>query len=140
VIIIPAALALIREFEGCSLHAYLDPIGIPTIGYGSTHDVTLGMVITAQEASERLQDDVKSFADAVSIIVSPKLTSSQFSAAVCFAYNVKGWEHTPLFGYLAKGYTGLAAQHWCLYDKADGRPMEGLERRRKAELALFQTP
>lgn len=139
-ILAPAALSLIREFEGLRLEAYLDPIGRLTIGYGDTKDVVPGMVITALEAEQRLQDRVKEFADAVSLVVSPNLTSNQFSAAVCFAYNVRGWAETPLFGFLAKGYTGLATQHWLLYDKGDGKPMEGLERRRRAELDLFETP
>lgn len=139
-ILAPAALALIQEFEGLRLDAYLDPIGKLTIGYGSTRYVTLGMVITEAEAETRLAEDVKEFADAVALFVSPKLTNNQFSAAVCFAYNVKEWQHTPLFEFLRLGYIWLASRHWLLYDKADGVPMEGLERRRAAELALFQTP
>lgn len=139
----PAALALIREREGLSLVATPDPQtkGDPwAIGYGDTRGVVPGMVITALEAEQRLQDRVKEFADAVSLVVSPKLNPNQFGAAVCFAYNVRNWQETPLFGFLAKGYTGLATQHWLLYEKADGVPMEGLLKRREAELALFQSP
>ncbi len=135
-------LSLIREFEGLRLEAYPDPAtsGDPyTIGYGCTHGVTPGMVITLEQANAWLDRDAKDVADEVSLVVSPSLTDNQFAACVCFAYNVKGWRETPLFGFLEKGYTGIASQHWLLYDKAAGVPMAGLERRRQAELALFQS-
>ena len=49
-------LNLIKEFEGCRLEAYLDPAGVPTIGYGHTSGVKMGQVITQNTADEYLRD------------------------------------------------------------------------------------
>jgi len=64
-----SGLALIRQFEGLRLRAYLCPAGIPTIGYGSTTGVQMGQTITAERAEELLRDDVRQFEAAVSRLV-----------------------------------------------------------------------
>jgi lysozyme len=54
----PAGLALIKEFEGLKLAAYLDGAGVPTIGYGHTHEVSPGMSCTEAEADAWLDTDL----------------------------------------------------------------------------------
>ena len=49
---------LIKRFEGCKLYAYRDSVGIPTIGYGHTKGVKMGMSITQKQADDFLREDV----------------------------------------------------------------------------------
>lgn len=130
-------LALLKDFEGCKLTAYQDMGGKWTIGYGSTRDVICGMTITQAEAEERLKDDISETAARVKSLVPKSLNDNQFSAVVCFAFNVKGWPITPLFHNIACGDFTSAIGRWCLYDKVSGIPEEGLLRRREAEKELF---
>ena len=51
-------LELIKRYEGLRLKAYKCPAGIPTIGYGHTRGVTMGMTITEEIADRLLQEDV----------------------------------------------------------------------------------
>ena len=49
--------SIIKKYEGCQLKAYLDPVGIPTIGYGHTSGVRLGQTITQAQADAFLIAD-----------------------------------------------------------------------------------
>jgi len=137
---IPAGENLIKGFEGCRLEAYLCPAGIWTIGWGCTRGVTPGMKISQEQADAMFQSELMSLIPRVREAVSPGLSDNQFSAAVCFAYNVKRWQTTPLFAFLHRGEIERAEAHWTLYCKADGKELEGLRRRREAELSLFKAP
>jgi lysozyme len=77
-------LHLTESFEGCRLEAYLDSVGVPTIGYGHTHGVTLGMTCTQEQAEQWLQQDIQVAAQAVSRMVTVTLTQPEFDALVDF--------------------------------------------------------
>lgn len=47
-------IALIKKFEGCKLESYLCAANVPTIGYGSTKGVKMGMNISQEQAEELL--------------------------------------------------------------------------------------
>ncbi|MEG3859764.1 lysozyme, partial [Microcoleus sp. herbarium12] len=81
-------LNLIKSFEGLYLDAYLDPIGIPTIGYGHTQGVEEGMTITEAQAEELLRKDLAEFESAVSEAVEVEIDENQFSALVSFSFNL----------------------------------------------------
>ena len=82
-------LEIIKKYEGCRLKAYLDPIGVPTVGYGHTSGVKLGQSITQEKAEEYLQKDVEKSEKAVDKYNSIyHWTQNQFDALVSFAYNV----------------------------------------------------
>jgi lysozyme len=102
------------------------------------------MVITQVQADELLEKDVAAFTGRVRDIVHSSLNNNQIQAAICFAYNMRGWAATPLFGFLVKGDIKSAEQHWLLYDKVtrSGQKIEvqGLKNRRQAELNLFLKP
>lgn len=137
-----AGTSLIKNFESCKLASYPDPAtgGDPwTIGWGCTRGVTPGMTINQEQADQLFIADIFRLSMAVRTAVHPTLNNNQFSAAICFAYNVKSWQKTPLFSYLKAGNFEKAVEHWMLYCKADGAVMAGLKRRREAELALFAT-
>lgn len=163
-----AGRAIIEGREGCELESYPDPgsalgracavrgllmrdyrkvagweeiQGNPwTIGYGSTRGVHQGMRITQAEADSRLESDLADTESAVSAAAPIRLNENQFSALVCFAYNVKDWRETPLFRLVLEGDLSAAADHWELYCKAGGHVKNGLVIRRRLEKALFLTP
>lgn len=57
---------LVKRFEGLRLAAYVDPVGILTIGYGHTgKDVKSGRVITPQKAEDLLKADLEHAAKGV---------------------------------------------------------------------------
>lgn len=136
-------LALLKEFEGCKLKSYQDQGDVWTIGYGHTEDVVANMTIDQQTADSWLKEDIEHFCEHVSQNIDQKATPNEFSAAVCFAFNVKGWASKPIFEHLRNGEFQEAKRHWLLYDKIEehGQKVEseGLKRRREAELALFST-
>lgn len=132
-----AGMALLKEFEGCSLKSYQDQGGTWTIGYGSTRNVVEGMTITSEIALNRLQTDVTNTEAMVKALIPVELTDNQYSAFVCFAFNVRGWTVCPLTQHLRRGDLEEAKSRWLLYNKVNGVHSDGLLRRRQAELALF---
>ena len=130
---------LIKEFEGCKLTAYKCPAGVWTIGYGHTKNVKQGMKITNEHATNLLKDDLKTYEGYVNKYVKVKLNQNQFDALVSFTFNCGGGalKSSTLLKKLNKGdYTG-AANELLRWNKAGGKVLAGLTRRRKAEKTLF---
>jgi lysozyme len=137
-------LNLIKEFEGLELEAYQDIVGIWTIGYGHTSmagppDVVPGMEITESEASEILRRDLKQYEQGVEKAVKVEITQNMFDALVSITYNigVNGMKSSTFIKRINnKDFEGAAeAMKW--WNKAGGRVVAGLKRRREAEAALF---
>ena len=128
---------LIKRFEGCRLHAY-KPIPTEvcwTIGYGHYgSDVTPNMVITQAQAEQLLAVDLQKYENAVQNYVGFPLNQNQFDALVSFAYNCG-------IGNLKKLVSGRDALQIAAalphYNKAGGKVLSGLTKRRNAELELF---
>lgn len=134
-----AGYQLLKEFEGCSLVSYQDQGGVWSIGYGCTHNVGPNQTITQEEAEQRLVMDVNLTATRVQSMLKHSLTDNQFSAVVCFAYNVGcgNLAKSTLLNCLNTGHIEDAANEFTRWDKVNGVPNDGLARRRKAEQALF---
>ncbi|SCU95514.1 Lysozyme [Cupriavidus necator] len=145
-------LAVIKYFESCRLAAYLDSIGIPTIGWGHTGpDVRLGMTITQARADAQLVADLAEHERIVSSAVAVSLTQGQFDALVSFCFNVGPRQKGKKDGLvtLANGRPSTllrrvnasefeeAKGQFAFWIKAGGIPLRGLIRRRAAECALF---
>jgi GH24 family phage-related lysozyme (muramidase) len=142
-----AGIDLIKSFEGFKPKAYLDMVGVPTLGYGCTVGVTKqnvidGRTITEQEAEEMLRTELGSHENAVSFYVTVELNDNQFAALVSFAYNLgNGSLHgSTLLKLLNSGDTAGASDEFLKWDRAGGQVVAGLERRRTAEQALFNQP
>jgi lysozyme len=144
-----AGTKLMHEFEGLSLKAYPDPAtrGEPyTIGYGHTAmaglpKVKMGDVITQKQADEIFARDLGKYEDAVMIGITHQPTQNQFDAMVSLCYNIGPGNFNKssvrrLFN--AKDYKG-AARAFLSWNKAAGKVMKGLTRRREAERKLFET-
>lgn len=133
-------LDLIKSFEGLELKAYKDSVGVLTIGWGSTGShVKQGMVITKEQAEELLKQDVSRFEKGVTELVKAPLNQNQFDALVSFSFNL-GLGNLKSSTLLRKlnslDYSG-AANEFTRWNKADGRVLNGLTRRREAEKKLF---
>jgi lysozyme len=130
---------LIKSFEGLRLKAYRDAVGLLTIGYGHTgRDVTEGLVITEAGAEELLRADLMRFEDAVRKHAGPA-TRNQFDAMVSLAFNVgvTAFANSTLARkHRADDRTG-AANEFLRWNRAGGRPLPGLTRRRQAERRLY---
>ena len=132
-------LELIKSFEGCRLNAYLDAVGIPTIGYGSTKDVNIGDTITQDEAETLLHQDLIRFEKCINEYVNVDLDQNEYDALICFAFNVgcNAVKNSTLLKLLNSGDFAGAGQQFKRWDKAGGKPLAGLTRRRQAESELF---
>jgi lysozyme len=135
-----AGLDLVKSFEGLKLRAYLCPAKVWTIGYGSTGPhVTPGKVITEAQANDLLQDDLDRFEKAVTRLVTVPLTQNQYDALVSFAFNVgiSALERSTLLKRVNAKLFDQARAEFAKWNRAGGRPLAGLTRRRAAEAALF---
>ncbi|WP_261175439.1 lysozyme [Citrobacter freundii] len=137
-------IALIKEFEGCKLTAYQDSVGVWTIGYGWTQPVDgkpirAGMTIKQETAERLLKTGLVRYESDVSRLVKVGLTQGQFDALVSFTYNLgsRALSTSTLLRKLNCGdYTG-SADEFLRWNKAGGKVLNGLTRRREAERALF---
>jgi len=132
-------LSLIKKFEGCELNSYKCAAGVPTIGFGSTHGIEMGMSISKARAEELLLEDISKFEDIVDKAVTVALDQHQFDALVSWTFNLGGGNlnsSTMLKVINAGDYEDVPEQikRW---NKANGKVLEGLIRRREAEALLF---
>ena len=138
-----AGLELVKSFEGCQLKAYKCPAGVWTIGYGHTGSVDgkaigEGMKITQAKADSLLKADMSAFEKKVEKYNNTyHFNENQFSALVSFAFNIGSIDQLT-----AKGTRTIEqiSEKILLYNKAAGKVLNGLVRRRKAEQKLFNTP
>lgn len=139
-------LKLIKKFEGCRLTAYQDAVGVWTIGYGTTNadkgiigtTICQGLRISQETADEWLRESInRKYGPKVDKYSSYQWTQNEFDALVSFAYNIGSID-----GLTAQGSrTRAEISHMILaYNKAGGRELAGLTKRRQEERALFLTP
>lgn len=133
-----AGINLIKQFEGCRLTAYKCPAGVWTIGVGHTGKVDgkavcAGMQISQAKADEVLKNDLKRFENYVTA-TKLKLNQNQFDALVSFTFNCGSGCLQSLVKNRTLSQVGDAL---LLYNKAGGKVLAGLTRRRQAERALF---
>ncbi|NWA29033.1 lysozyme [Pseudomonas gingeri] len=139
----PNGIAVLKYFESCRLTAYPDPAsgGAPwTIGWGHTGpEVTPGLVWTQEQADSQLTSDLVSREQAVSKAVTVPLTQGQFDALVDFVYNLGAgnFQTSTLLSLINAEDMAGAVEQFARWNKAGGKVMAGLTRRRAAEAALF---
>lgn len=132
----------IAAHEGCVLKAYPDPGtgGEPwTIGVGHTGGVKPGDCITHEEAMALLAEDLKTAEAAVNGAVKVPISQGAFDSLVSFTFNVGAgaFKRSTLVRLLNFGdYTG-AANEFLRWNRAGGRVMAGLTKRRKEEREMF---
>ena len=141
-----AGLDLIKSFEGLRLETYKCSSGVNTIGYGTTlingKMVQNGLKISLEDAERFLIEDIKKFESGVLRVVSVGLTNNQFSALVAFSYNVGlgALRGSTLLKMVNRNPNDpLIRNEFMKWNKAAGKELTGLTRRRKAESDLYFT-
>ena len=129
-------LNLIKKYEGCRLTSYICPAGVLTIGYGHTgKDVKPNQTITKEKAINLLKKDLARFERHVqSYNYIYEWTDNEFSALVSFAFNIGNIDQLTAYGTRTRSQIRSAMVK---YVKANGKTLQGLVKRRKAELKLF---
>lgn len=132
--------ALTEQFEGCRLTAYQDCRGVWTIGYGHTGTgVYRGLTITQQQAEAFLLQDITWAEAMVNSHVSIPLNQNEFDALVDFVFNCGAgdFESSTLLKMINANDLAAAALQFERWDKAGGKVVAGLLRRRLAEEQEF---
>lgn len=142
---------LIKAFESClrpigggKITAYMDPVGVPTIGWGHTNHhgrkFKMGDVWTQAECDDEFRSDMIRFEKAVKELVKVPLKQWQFDALVSFSFNVgEGALGTStLLRKINAGNFEGAALEFQKWNRGGGRVLPGLTRRRASESLLFQ--
>jgi GH24 family phage-related lysozyme (muramidase) len=138
---------IVREFEGCHLKAYLCPANVWTVGWGSTaiagKVVREGQSITQAQADAQLDADLQRFYDALARAI-PAVAGwppNRAAALVSWTYNVGvgAMQDSTLRRRILAGEdpAQVVAAELPRWNKADGKELPGLTRRRAAEVALF---
>ncbi len=138
-------LDLIRAFEGFRADPYLDAVGVPTIGYGSTYYPGGQRVrltdppISEPEARRLMQATLAEFEDGINAALRVEVTQNQYDALVCWAFNigVSAAQNSTLMRLLNAGDVPGAADQFLRWTRAGGVELKGLVRRRNAERELF---
>jgi len=131
---------LTKLFEGVKHTSYKDSVGVWTIGYGHTKGVRKGMHCDEAMAEEWLIQDVADAEKAVNLFVYQELDQEEFDALVDFVFNLGSGNFlrsTLLLKINAGDWLGAAAE-FDRWNKAGGKVLAGLVRRRAAEEKLFR--
>ena len=136
--VMAAAIGLVAAWEGRSLIAYVDPVGIPTICEGYTQGVRLGEVATPAQCDALTEQEVRKALAVVDRSVSYPLPDHVRVALSSFVYNVGvgAYAKSTLLRKLKAGDVAGACQELDRWVYAGGRKLRGLERRRHAERQL----
>ena len=130
--------------EGRRLVAYRDCVGVWTIGYGHTSRagvpiVRSGMRITDAQADQILADDLAVFEKGVQACFNKPIPQWHFDAFVDLAFNIGmgAFRSSSVLRFYRAGQTYNAAQGLLAWNKAGGKVMPGLVKRREAERQWF---
>ena len=130
-------LNLIKNFEGLRLKAYKCPAGVLTIGYGHTKNVNINDIITLEQANLYLLQDLKGTIFCVNEYDKIyNFTQNEFDALCSFTFNC-GKSNLNKLTNKGKRNKQEISEKILLYNKANGKTLNGLVKRRKAEHDLF---
>jgi lysozyme len=150
-----AALGKIKPKPVTNLHnteqmvySYRCSANVATIGWGNTRwaddtPVVDGDECTLAEANELYETEVDEFAHNVDkLVTNPHVTQNMFDALVSFAYNagVGNLRASTLLKTVNAGNFAGCREQFMRWNKAGGKELLGLTRRRSAEADLFETP
>ena len=131
--------ALIKKFEGCELEAYQCSANVWTIGYGHTQGIKEGDVCTQEDADRILEEDLEEFEGYVQEAVNVPLEQHEFDALVAWTYNLgpSNLRSSTMLKRLNDSKFDQVPLEMRRWNKAGGKVLDGLVRRREAESLLF---
>lgn len=130
-----------------TVYSYRCSANVPTIGWGNTKwtdgsPVQDGDECTLEDANILFAQELAEFSHGVDKLVKVGITQNQFDALVCFAYNVGlgALRSSTLLKMVNSEQFHLCRENFLKWNKAGGRELAGLTKRRTAEADLFETP
>lgn len=135
-----AGVELIKRFEGLRLQSYQDSVGVWTIGYGHTKTAGPNQRISADEAHRLLIQDVIDHEAHIKRLVKVPLSQGEFDALSSWVFNLGGGSlaNSTLLRKLNAGDYAGAGNEIPRWNKAGGKVLAGLTRRRAAERKMFE--
>lgn len=132
------AVALVGSYEGLRLATYRDPIGIPTVCFGETKNIKMGMKFTRPECEAMLKRSLIEHEAGMDKCIRVMPTDNQHVAFLSFTYNVGvgAFCKSTLLKKQNAGDRKGACNELLKWTKAGGRELPGLVRRRQEERAL----
>ena len=138
------AMEIIKKFESCKLKAYRDMVGVPTIGWGTTHypnggAVVIGDHISQADAEKFIANDMHTFEAGIKAHIPYDLNDHMDAALISFCYNLglSSLYHSTMLKYLVQGKNDKASREFGKWCHAGGKKVRGLVRRREMERKLF---
>ena len=138
-------ISLTKGFETCPLKAYQKIVGgkldVPTIAYGHTRGVVMGMTCTQAQADAWLVEDIAWAEAEVNKQIHVPLTQGEFDALVDFTFNcgAGNFDHSTLLSLVNNGNMSAAALEFDKWDHSGGQVVAGLLRRREVETQTFNS-
>ena len=130
---------LVKFFEGFESKAYLCPANVWTIGYGRTKNLKEGDTVNKMQAERDLLEELEEFGEQVLNTVQVPLLQNQFDALTSWTYNlgVGNLQSSTLLKKLNSGDKNSVPSEMLRWNKAAGKVLAGLTRRREAEAKLW---
>ena len=130
---------LVKFFEGFEPKAYLCPANVWTIGYGRTKNVKEGDELNELQAERDLLEELEEFAEQVLNTVKVDLEQNELDALTSWTYNlgVGNLQSSTLLKKLNSGDKNSVPSEMIRWNKAAGKVLAGLTRRREAEAKLW---
>lgn len=136
---------IVKRFEGFSPTTYFDSVGVPTIGFGTTAAAGVGIVpvpgmeITEKQAEKYLRLALEKFARKIRPLITEEINDNEWSAFLSLAYNIgpTAFRRSTALRKFNEGDKQGAARAILMWNKAGGKVLRGLQRRRNAEMHLF---
>ena len=126
---------LIKKWEGYRDKAYICAGGVCTIGYGHTQSIEMGTTCTKEQAEQWFIEDIERAEKQVNKYDNTyHFTDNEYSALVSFAFNIGNINQLTANGKRSREEIKKA---WLRYNKANGKVLDGLKKRRAEELQLF---
>lgn len=141
---------MIKHFEGClqphqgKYKSYVCPAGVRTIGWGTTSEhgnkIAADTVWSKAQCDDAFLRDMEAFEKDVRRLVKVLLQPWEFDSLVSFCYNVGAGNlaKSTLLKYVNTNQFGLVPSEFLKWNKANGKVLSGLTRRRKCESLLWQ--
>lgn len=133
---------LVKDYEGFKAKAYLCPAGVWTIGWGRTEGVKEGDTTTMAKEHVIFTALLNDFARDVEKKCKIAPNDNELAAMTSLAYNIGigGFGKSTVLKCHNRGESMAAARAFALWNKANGKVLPGLVRRRAAEAALYLEP
>ncbi|WP_342361425.1 lysozyme [Terrarubrum flagellatum] len=135
VAVVGLAVGIVGPFEGLRTKAYPDIVGVITVCYGETRGVKIGDSYTKEQCDEMLGDALVDFEAGVRNCVPGEIPDKRRASYVSLAYNigVGGFCRSTVARKANEGDARGSCDAMLAWNKAGGRVVAGLTRRREAE-------